>query len=168
MPAKNINVLVDKNSMFMAVMLILGIIFLYLSNKIKNEIQANCASDKLRNANLGVMISSVILITLSICYFIATTRCDCGDLQTYTLIYSSISFIIGIVMIVLGTVIASESKNNCETESSNSIWQLGIVIVLVAGGAMSYDIYKDSQKKKGSKPKLTEMGTMKMRGGMSL
>jgi hypothetical protein len=135
----------------MGIMLIMAVVFLGLSNKVKQNLQSTCNSDKLRNANLGVMITSVVLLTASLSYFACTARCDCGDLNTYTLIYTTLSLTIGIIMIVLGTIIIDESKGTCESNNSGTIQKLGIVITILSAGAIGLEMYNKTKKPSSGK-----------------
>jgi membrane-bound ClpP family serine protease len=153
--------MIGKNSIFMALMMLFGIGFLGLSTKVRSDIKSGCTSDKLRNANLGVMMMAVLLITLSICYFICVSKCNCGDVETYSMIYSGISLAIGFVMIVLGAIIAGESKAGCKSASANSIWQIGILITVAAAGTLGYQIYEEKNsngKRSKSKVEMTKQG----------
>lgn len=147
--------MVDKNTIFMSSMLVIGLIFFYMASRVRSEIQAQCDSDKIRNATTGVMITATILIMASISYFVCVSKCGsgCGDTEMYSMAYSSFALLLGIVMIVLGSIISAESKGPCTATAAGGIWQLGVVIIIASLVSLYMDVSGDVKRALLSKPK---------------
>jgi hypothetical protein len=134
---------------------IIGIIILLVSLKIDNLITINSCTDKdLRNANIGILLTSTILTCLSASYIGCFVRCkDCFSKNSKTtetnsvtgspIFFNILSILLGIILIIFGSIINSKGKN-CKDVSSNSnyIWGLGLAITLISFALLSIRIYK--------------------------
>lgn len=140
---------------------IIGIIILLVSLKIDNLITVNSCTDKdLRNANVGIMLTSTILTCLSASYIGCFVRCkDCfaknpketSENKSVTgspIFFNILSIVLGIVLIVFGSIIHGKSKN-CKDVGTNSnyIWGLGLAITLSSFIILGISIFKDKSKK---------------------
>ena len=158
------------SKIFMVLMMVIGILLLILTKRVNDEIKPGCISEKLRNANRGVLVVGVLLIAIGASNLICEWRCDCSssslESDKLILIYSTVVSLLGIVLISLGAVISSESKDLCNAPSGNSIWQLGIIATIIPLAYIGYDIYGRMDSggggllSKGSPSKDVEMGSM--------
>jgi hypothetical protein len=138
-------------------MIIFGFFLMVLSARVNDEIKSTCSSDKLRNANRGVLIVGVLLMTVGLCTMIYELNCKCfsGNAvkeSTLMTIYSVFTAILGIVCISLGSVISTESNGLCETSSAKNIWIFGILITsgssLYLASKIYFKLNSTNQKKK--------------------
>jgi NADH:ubiquinone oxidoreductase subunit 5 (subunit L)/multisubunit Na+/H+ antiporter MnhA subunit len=135
---------------------IVGIIILLVSLKIDNLITNNSCTDKdLRNANIGIMLTSTILTCLSASYIGCFIRCkDCfsknskkttetNSVTASPIFFNVLSIILGIILIIFGSIINSKGKS-CKDVSSNSnyIWGLGLTITSVSLVLLGINMFK--------------------------
>lgn len=128
---------------FAVFLIIIGIITLLISfniDKTINDNQKDCTSKDLRNSNIGVMITSTVLVCLSASYIGCITRCDCKQLKnidkyvtgnpTY---FSMLLMILGIVLIAFGSIISKNSDKCSDVKSkSKYIWGMGLFVLLIS------------------------------------
>lgn len=139
---------------------IVGLIILLVSLRIDNLITINSCTDKdLRNANIGIMLTSTILTCLSASYIGCFVRCkecfaknakETPEQKSVTgspIFFNILSLILGIILIIFGSIINSKGKN-CKNVSSNSnyIWGLGLTISIISLGVLSIGLYKKIKK----------------------
>jgi len=139
------------NAAFMVFIGFLGFILTYASWSIGNKLNEKaCTSSNLKNSNHAVGILGMTGIVSCISYFICVMRCGCDEVSvsqnTGLAIYGYISFIlvIGITIIVLGSIIDVESKGQCKEASKYSgiIWGIGVALVLFSAGFFGFKGYQ--------------------------
>lgn len=135
-----------NQTLFALINFIIGIIVLIISLGIDRQITENkCVDKDLRNANIGIMLTSTILTCLSASYIGCFMKCtDCfaktpsptGEETSVTgnaVFFNILSIILGIILIVFGSIIASKSKTCLKVKShSTYIWGLGIFVCVVS------------------------------------
>jgi hypothetical protein len=123
---------VTYNHVFMAIIFAIGAILTTVTWDIDAKIEdKNCSSTTLKTVNKLGLIIGVILMTSSISFFGCSYRCQ-NVLGGYNLAtYIGTLCMLGIVLIILGTIISASSIDNCSNAGSPaSIWGLGTIIVL--------------------------------------
>jgi hypothetical protein len=134
-----------NNSMVMILIFFIGIFLIVESISISNKIPKNCNSDKLRKSNTAILSIGIIFIVSSMSFFICQSTCDCGGDQSGNkdinyLVGSSI--VLSLVLVVLGSIISSESKlQNCGNINSGSIWGSGLIVIIVCSLYLGYKYY---------------------------
>ena len=97
---------------------------------IDQNLQQSCASEALRKANKGLLILGSILSMSTIAYFWCKSKCSLKSPEYGLATYLSFTAVLGAVLMGLGIVISTESKNTCASASHYG------VIVLALGGLM--------------------------------
>ena len=117
------------NSIFMSLMLILGLVLVYISWDTDAKLIA-CGNQTLKNANKILLVLGTAMVAFSIAYFRVSLGYECleYDMTTYLVMIT----ILGIILIVLGAVITANSKGTCvNTGGSNIVWILGTFMVVL-------------------------------------
>lgn len=131
----------NYNHIFMIVMLFMGILLFYNSWNIDSTLQdKDCKSVQLKTANKVVLCIGLTLIVSSISFFTCTSLSGSKP-QEFNFIYYVIALsILGILLIVLGSVmIAGSEEINCQNYGNPSmVLVLGIIIALACGGYFYY------------------------------
>jgi hypothetical protein len=132
-----------NNSMIMIIIFFVGIFLIAESITISNKIPKDCDSNKLRNSNKAILAIGIIFIVSSLSFFICQTSCNCGPEGNKDLNYLvGSSIVLSLVLIVLGSIISSESKlKNCGNLNSGSIWGSGLIIIIVCSLYIGYKFY---------------------------
>lgn len=155
--AKEIKTFTYTFVVFAVFLIIIGIITLSVSFNIDQSItnnQKDCTSKELRNANIGVMITSTIIICFSVSYIGCVTRCDCKQLKNISkyatgnpILFSISLIILGLVLIIFGTIISTNSKE-CSDVKSNSkyIWGMGTFVLLLGIVMITMSMLKNRKK----------------------
>lgn len=132
-----------KNNMLVSFILMLGIILSVLSWGVNNRLKDKaCVSTKLKSANQGVMVIGLIFIVSSISFFICISKCNCsqqtGNVSESKVFTGYILFclVVSIILIVLGSIISLEAKEECADASkyASGIWIVGVLMIIVFGG----------------------------------
>lgn len=142
-----------KNNMLVSFILMLGIFLSVLSWGVDNRLKDKaCVSTKLKSANQGVMVIGLIFIVSSISFFICISKCNCsqsGNVNESNVFKGYILFclVVSIILIVLGSIISSEAKEECADASkyASGIWIVGVLMFIVFGGITGlkgYSMYK--------------------------
>ena len=117
----------------MILIFMVGLVLLFLSWNIDYTLeQTDCKSSLLKTSNKLVLCISVAMIVSSLSFFTCVVKTEKSFGSSTLGSYISIMFILGIVLIILGSIISSESVGQCEsTENSSSILGTGLVIVVI-------------------------------------
>lgn len=120
------------NQIFMLLIFVIGLILTSISWDIDSKLQdTDCKSVNLKTSNKLVLIIGVIFITSSLSFYGCYSRCENIMLGFNMLSYVMLLSLLGIVLIVLGSIISASSINSCQNNSyTESIWGLGLGIVL--------------------------------------
>ena len=126
----------NYNHIFMIVLFFIGIILTTVSWSIDSKIQDKpCKSESLKTANKLVLTIGITLIVSSISFFTCTSYTDIKFEERSLSIYVISMTILGIVLIALGSIISSESVNECSNSGNPSnIWGSGLFIVFLSLG----------------------------------
>ena len=121
---------------FMASLFIIGMILTIVSWDIDTKLEDSlCKSKSLKTSNKIVLCIGMILMVSALSFYTCSTSCDSVIAGVHYIYYIILMFILGILLVVLGSIIASESsKVECiNTGSTSIIWGLGLIIVLGCG-----------------------------------
>ena len=126
----------NYNHIFMIVLFFIGIILTTVSWSIDNKLQdKDCKSASLKSSNKLVLTIGITLIVSSISFFTCTSYTDAKFKDSSLTAYVIIMTVLGIVLIALGSIISSESVDNCaNTGNASNIWGIGLFIVLLSLG----------------------------------
>lgn len=130
---------VNYNYIFMMLILIIGLILFFVSWDIDNKLQnSDCKSTSLKTCNKIVLCISVALIVSSISFFRCSTKVNISSGSGKINLYTLFMFLFGVVLIVLGSIISTQSVGVCvNSYNITSIWGLGAFIVLFSGGLLA-------------------------------
>lgn len=132
-------------AIFMGTLLIIGIILTVISWDIDSKLEnKKCTSTSLKTANKIVLCIGIIFIVSSLSFYTCSTRCNSSITGFHYNFYIFAMLALGITLIVLGSIISSESNKLSECNNSGNptiIWGLGTVIIL-ACGIYFYNEYK--------------------------
>ena len=123
---------ITYNHVFMGVIFTIGAVLTTVSWDIESKLEdTTCTSSSLKTANKLALVIGIIFITSSLSFFGCSFNCQ-SVMSGYSLgVYIMTLFLLGILLIVLGSIISSASIDNCmNTGSPASIWGLGLLIVL--------------------------------------
>ena len=155
------------NTVFMLFIGFLGVLLTYASWSISAKLnEKTCTSSNLKNSNQAVNLLGLSGIISCVSYFICVSRSVCDkdteDKSSGLAIYGYLSFVlvIGIMIIVLGSIIEVESKKECKGVSKYSgiIWGTGVGLVLFSlsfFGFNGYKKYKLASLKMNSFPEMS-------------
>jgi hypothetical protein len=139
------------NLIFMLVLFVFGVMLVSIAGLIDKNVDVSCSSTKLKNANRGVLIIGVTFIVSSLSFVVCRVRCDCGPASGFPLmIYSIFNLVIGLILLVLGSVIHSQSSDKCDiVEYAMVVW--GVATIMVVGslihlGMIFSDTFASSAK----------------------
>ena len=121
---------------FMASLFIIGIMLTIVSWDIDTKLEDSlCKSKSLKTSNKIVLCIGITLMVSALSFYSCSTSCDSVIAGVHYVYYIILMFILGIILIVLGSIISSESsKVECvNTASPSIIWGLGLIIVLGCG-----------------------------------
>ena len=130
---------VNYNYIFMMLILIIGLILFFVSWDIDNKLQnTDCKSTSLKTCNKIVLCISVALIVSSVSFFNCAKKVNVTSGSAKIDLYTVFMFLFGIVLIVLGSIISTQSVGVCvNSYNITSIWGLGAFIVLFSGGLLA-------------------------------
>lgn len=137
-------------------MLLFGFLLLYFSFDISAQLKSNCESNLLRKCNQGILIIGLIFLFLGISFFAVPTLCDCSNSPggISSELISGFIIILSITLIVLSSIIRSESSksSNCDNSSKSPMICLitGIVLLVLAVGNISNKLYLERASKSSS------------------
>lgn len=125
---------VQYTSIFMILIFIIGIILTIVSWDIDAKIQKlNCQSSSLKTSNKIVLCIGITFIVSSLSFYVCSTKCGSVIRGYNYMFYILTMLLLGIALIVLGSIISSESsKPECQnTGNPSTIWGLGVIITLL-------------------------------------
>ena len=125
---------VQHTVIFMIIIFIIGIILTVVSWDIDAKIQKlNCQSSSLKTSNKIVLCIGVTFIVSSLSFYVCSTKCGSVIRGFNYMFYILTMLLLGIALIVLGSIISSESsKPECQNSGNPStIWGLGVIITLL-------------------------------------
>lgn len=138
---------VEHTTLFMSIIFIIGIVLTIISWDIDAKIQKlNCPSSSLKTSNKIVLCIGVTFIVSSLSFYLCSSKCGSVIRGFNYMIYVVSMLLLGIVLIVLGSIISGESsKPECANSGNYStIWGLGVVIVILCLSFL-YMRYKDNK-----------------------
>jgi hypothetical protein len=125
---------VGHTQLFMSIIFIIGIILTLISWDIDAKIQKlNCPSSSLKTSNKIVLCVGVTFIASSLSFYLCSNKCGSVIRGFNYMVYIISMLLLGVVLIILGAIITSESsKPECSnTGHYSSIWGLGTIIVIL-------------------------------------
>lgn len=122
--------------------LFVGIILTSLSWSIDNKIASkNCVSTKLKSANKLVFIMGIMLITSSISFFICFSKCNTFSKSSEMMsmnFFVFFVFFIGIMNFILGLIVYTEAKKECDDAKQNSVGIFLFGLILCLGSTLYF------------------------------
>ena len=137
-----------QHTMFMVLILVVGVLLIWINVMIDNSIKAGCGSNQLISANKGIQVIGTVSVVAALSYFVCIGRCNCGDVKAMAgldYVYTGFFLLLGITITVLGFVILNESsKPGCDGAKTyiQMIWPLGALLTLIGGGYIAMKLYK--------------------------
>ena len=130
---------VNYNYIFTMLILMIGVILFFVSWDIDNKLQnTDCKSTSLKTCNKIVLCVSVALIVSSLSFFKSASKLSVSSGSNKINLYTIFMFLFGIILIVLGSIISTQSVGVCvNSYNITSIWGLGAFIVLFSGGLLA-------------------------------
>ena len=158
-----------KTGLFMFGLFILGAGLMVCFVNIENSLPASCTSLNLKNYLKGILVLSIVSITLPISYMLCNLSCknknivgnfesklEARNKHIVNVIYMLIVFTLGVSLIVLAIMIKNELSDVKCDEKSNSpldiIIGLGSVYLFI-GVVMVFSIYQTIMADRKSKSK---------------
>ena len=134
------------NIFFSLSILLLGIILIVSNFNIDNAIKSTCTDDSLHNSNKGILVLAVTAIVFSLSNMTCTWKCDCSNSGAIaTELYVGIIFLLGIVLISLGTIIQTKAKKSLTCKNAEvhatAVITAGSLMTAFAGSYLIYVIY---------------------------
>jgi hypothetical protein len=133
----------NATNIFMGMILVVGFITFFVTWNVDQDLQNEvCTSKILRTSNKIALCLSTVLIVFPITYFFSIRTGNCsggGNVFNYKN-YIYIVFVLGIILTILGGIIAYEStKIGCSVKTHPEIiWIIGVIITLVSIGILFY------------------------------
>lgn len=126
------------SNIFMGLIIIVGIVTFFISWNTDKDLQTeSCASTSIKTANKLVLCLSTAMIICPILFWVG--NCENPESIHYKW-YIYMSLVLGILLLVLGSIISHEStKNKCKVGSHPEwIWILGLIITIFSVGIIYY------------------------------
>ena len=123
----------QHTSIFMIILFIIGVILIVVSWDIDQQLQTlNCQSRALKTSNKLALSIGIVFATSSLAFYSCSRACGSAVSGFHYKIYIIMMFLLGILLIVLGSIIANEStKSECANKGNPTIiWGLGTAIVV--------------------------------------
>lgn len=122
-------------SIFMISIFIIGIILTVVGWDIDKKIEdKKCTSTALKTANKLIYTIGIVFIVSSLSFYACTFKCGDNIQGVHHMVYLVMLFLLGILLIVLGSVVQANSKDECANSGNPTIiWTLGVIIVLGCG-----------------------------------
>ena len=135
----------------MFIIFILGLYLVYTSNKIDND-TLGCDSKNLKNATKSLLLIGVIFIVLFLGHLTCNLNCICAkDRKIQEVVYLLFGLMLGVILIVLSSIIRSESKNEkCQNANKSflfgrgGILTTGIILLIISVSRFTYNFYSKS------------------------
>jgi len=113
---------------FTITMLFLGVVLVYISWDLDGKLR-DCNDMALKNSNKLILALGSMLFAFSL----ASLRCSRAD-SVGVPFYLIVSMILGVVLLVLGSIVTARSTGTCFNSGSPSIvWIIGVVMILGSG-----------------------------------
>jgi hypothetical protein len=142
------------NAMFLVTLVFffaLGVYLSYFSWQIEDRLikdTTGCAdSDKFKNSNRGVMFLGTWMIASSVTLMVCSIRC--GKNYTVGMWFPILNILLGIVLIVLGAIMANIKKETCGEQLKKNVWTIwvaGLFMFLSSAGHLFLK-FRAGQKK---------------------
>jgi hypothetical protein len=131
-------------TIFMALIFIIGVILTIVSWDIDNKLQnVPCESSSLKTSNKLVLCIGITFIVSAMSFYGCSNKCSNAIVGLHYTVYIIAIFLLGILLIVLGSIISAASTAECSnTGNPASIWGLGVIMVL-SSITYFYSQYKD-------------------------
>lgn len=139
---------INYNHLFMIIIFFIGIVLFSVAWNIDEKLQnTQCTSTSLKTSNKLVLCIGTILIVFSLSFFSCSVYCDkTFDTGPSLLIHIASIFVLGILLVIMGSIISTNSINTCVNSGSpTTIWGLGIILVLIS---LTYFFMKFKNTKK--------------------
>ena len=139
---------INYNHLFMIIIFFIGIVLFSVAWNIDEKLQnTQCTSTSLKTSNKLVLCIGTILILFSLSFFSCSVYCDkTFDTGPSLLIHIASIFVLGILLVIMGSIISTNSINTCVNSGSpTTIWGLGIILVLIS---LTYFFMKFKNTKK--------------------
>ena len=119
---------VQYNTLFMIFMLLLGIILIYVGWNVDTSLK-DCTSNAVKVSSKLVLVLGSALIAFSLAYFKCASSCETKDYGMA--IYLILTAILGIFLIVIGSIITAGSHQTlCQNKNANVVWIIGVIMLL--------------------------------------
>lgn len=147
----------NQNSAFMMFIFTLGCILTWTSWDIQNKLDkaSGCTNLNIKRANKGVSVIGLTFIVSSICFYVCMSKCgnDSAGGKVYSMnFYVGISLLLGITLIVLGSMIIGGAKKSCkDAVKGNSANMILIIGVFMTAACIGY-LFKQYGHKLKSAP----------------
>jgi uncharacterized membrane protein YidH (DUF202 family) len=124
------------NSIFMAVVFVLGIVLAVLSARMHKKLAKNCSDKKVLESLSGLSHIATILMVASASFFVCGMTCDCSkqEANLNMLVYSGFFLVLGLVLTTLGGVIHSNASGNCAKAKQDAPGVIAIGVIMMVGG----------------------------------
>jgi len=133
---------------FLIILLALGVALFYLAWSLDAQLEkTTCSNSTIKTSLKLLLCTGVVLITASTTLLANGISTDLS--QT---VFNIVMIVLGIFIIVLGSIIVANSNDgsttgsNCKIIGADWVWILGVIMVLVSGGAEGSKIYNSMQK----------------------
>ena len=136
---------------FMLLLFIFGIFLAVVYTNIDNAIRKMSNPDNdLQNANKAILVISIMFIVIGFSYLACHRSCNCDLPNTSEpLFYVIFSGLLGIILIVLGSLIQAKSAGNDEIiKNSPILWISGVILALIGIIYIIYNVYSGMKKVK--------------------
>lgn len=135
-----------NSSIFMFMIFVIGIVLTYSSWNIDSNLESKTCTDvSLKRSNKGVFVIGISFIVSALSFAICehSKGSSGGGFEPGMGVYSIFLLLLGIVLVVLGSIISSKSKGACKDAKSYSktIWLMGVLMVLMSGSYIGMQIY---------------------------
>lgn len=136
------------NQLFAIGMFILGIILIVLNFQIDSSVHSTqCVDTQLQNCNKGILVLGTAAIVASASYLGCQIKSGSGQSIITTEMYASFCLVLGIVIVVLGSIMQSRAnKSTSCTKAKNKttpVIILGSLMIVIAGGYLSLYVYNN-------------------------
>jgi len=133
----------------MGFLFIIGVLLIVCYFDIDKNVKKNCTSDKLRDANTGLLVIGMIFISITTGKMMCNWKCDCpSESGGSSKLYIAFVFVLSIVLLTLSSIIKAEGAGkSCplNTKSTDTILGLSICLIILSGGYLGYSAYLSFQ-----------------------
>jgi hypothetical protein len=134
---------------FLIILLFIGIALFYLAWTLDAQLEKlTCANPAIKTSLKLLLSTGAVLVTAS-----TTLLANSISTELSQTVFNVTMIILGIFIIVLGSIIVANSSDdgkspgsNCKIQGADWVWIIGVLMVLVSGGVEGTKIYKATQK----------------------